>query len=171
MSACPPRSLTNAIRRPSGDQLARSSCAGLAVTRPDPMPAWLTIAIGILGSAIGSVIALAIFGDNSAALSIGGFMAAILLVILYRRVVQKRPITGPEALKFPERGVGIDRYRERLQRLTQPALRPNPQEEGQRAARADEVTESLRRLPERRDPGLITPEEFDAKKAELLARL
>jgi uncharacterized membrane protein YeaQ/YmgE (transglycosylase-associated protein family) len=145
--------------------------ARLAVPGPDPMPAWLTIAIGILGSAIGSVIAFAIFGNNGAALSIGGFMAAILLVILYRRVIQKRPITGPEALKFPERGFGVARYRERLQQLTRPSLRTDAQEEQQRAALADEVTENLRRLAELRDEGAITPEEYEAKKAQVLARL
>ena len=35
----------------------------------------------------------------------GGFLlaliGAILLVILYRRVVQKRPVTGPEAHQWP----------------------------------------------------------------------
>jgi uncharacterized membrane protein YeaQ/YmgE (transglycosylase-associated protein family) len=145
--------------------------ARLAVPGPDPMPAWLTIAIGILGSAIGSGIAYAIFGNDGAALSVGSFLAAIALVILYRRVVQKRPITGPEALKFPERGIGVGRYREQLQRLTPPSVRPDSNEEEQRAARADEVTESLRRLAELRDGGLLTPEEYEAKKAEVIARL
>jgi uncharacterized membrane protein YeaQ/YmgE (transglycosylase-associated protein family) len=145
--------------------------ARFAVPGPDPMPAWLTILIGLAGSAIGGSVAYAIFGRDGTALSIGGFLAAIVLVILYRRFVQKRPITGPEALKFPERGVGVDRYREQLQRLTQPSVRLDAQEEQQRAARADEVTATLRQLAELRDSGMITPEEYEAKKAEVLTRL
>jgi uncharacterized membrane protein YeaQ/YmgE (transglycosylase-associated protein family) len=146
--------------------------ARFAVPGPDPMPAWLTIAIGLAGSAIGGGVAYALFGRNTTVLSIGGFVAAIILVVLYRRFVQKRPITGPEALKFPERGVGVDRYRERMRQLTAPAARVTAHEEEQeRAARADEVTNSLRRLAELRDTGVITAEEFETKKAELLARL
>jgi hypothetical protein len=36
---------------------------------------------------------------------------------------------------------------------------------------ADEVTRSLASLADLRDRGAITPEEFEAKKSELLARL
>ena len=146
--------------------------ARFAVPGPDPMPAWLTIAIGLLGSAIGGGVAYAIFGSDTTALSIAGFVAAIVLVVLYRRFVQKRPITGPEALKFPERGFGVNRYRQRIEKLTEPSRRlATAEEERQRAARADEVTAALRQLAELRDSGVLTPEEFETKKAELLARL
>ena len=37
-------------------------------------------------------------------------------MIGYRRFVQKRALWGPEAYRFPERGVGVEEYRERLQR-------------------------------------------------------
>src|SRR5207245_9641783 len=88
--------------------------ARLAVPGPDPMPIWLTIAIGLAGSWGGGGIAAAIWGWNSTTgVSIFGFIAAILLVIAYRRFYQGRPLTGPDAMKFPEPGIGSDRFRER----------------------------------------------------------
>jgi len=39
------------------------------------------------------------------------------------------------------------------------------------AMTADEVTDALSRLADLRDRGAITPEEYEAKKSELLARL
>ena len=66
----------------------------LAVPGPDPMPIWLTILLGIVGSIVGGMVAL------SAGLGVGGVfvlsvLAATLIVIAYRKLVQKRPITGP----------------------------------------------------------------------------
>src|SRR5437764_819790 len=91
--------------------------ARLAVPGPDPMPIWLTIAIGLAGSWGGGSVAAAIWGWNSTTgVSIFGFIAAILLVIAYRRFYQGRPLTGPEAMKFPERGIGLDRFRERQEK-------------------------------------------------------
>jgi uncharacterized membrane protein YeaQ/YmgE (transglycosylase-associated protein family) len=80
--------------------------ARFAVPGPDPMPIWLTIVIGIAGSFIGGGIAGAIFGteqDSGSvfAILIGSILASTLLVIGYRRFVQHRPITGPEAHKPP----------------------------------------------------------------------
>jgi uncharacterized membrane protein YeaQ/YmgE (transglycosylase-associated protein family) len=80
--------------------------ARFAVPGPDPMPIWLTIVIGIVGSFIGGGIAGAIFGaeqDSGSvfAILIGSILASTLLVIGYRRFVQHRPITGPEAYKPP----------------------------------------------------------------------
>jgi uncharacterized membrane protein YeaQ/YmgE (transglycosylase-associated protein family) len=68
----------------------------LAVPGPDPMPIWLTILLGIVGSIVGGMVAL------SAGLGVGGVfvlsvLAATLIVIAYRKLVQKRPITGPGA--------------------------------------------------------------------------
>src|ERR671937_3172558 len=90
--------------------------ARLAVPGPDPMPAWLTIAIGLAGTFGGGAIGLAIFGRNAYGVNTLGFIAAILLVIAYRRFYQGRPLTGPDAYKFPERGFGLDRLRERRAR-------------------------------------------------------
>jgi uncharacterized membrane protein YeaQ/YmgE (transglycosylase-associated protein family) len=66
----------------------------LAVPGPDPMPIWLTILLGIVGSIVGGAVAVAL------GLGIGGVfvlsvLAATLIVIAYRRLVQKRPVTGP----------------------------------------------------------------------------
>ena len=79
--------------------------ARLAVPGPDPMPFWLTIGIGLGGSLIGGLVAYAILGRSGG--FIFGYAGAVLLVILYRRFVQKRPITGPEARARPTRGWGI----------------------------------------------------------------
>ena len=80
--------------------------ARFAVPGPDPMPIWLTIVFGIVGSLIGGGIAAAIFGteqDSGSvfAILIGSILASTLLVIGYRRFVQHRPITGPDAYKRP----------------------------------------------------------------------
>src|SRR5919202_2833013 len=91
--------------------------ARLAVPGPDPMPVWLTIAIGLAGSFGGGAIAYAAGARNAFAVNTAGFVAAVLLVVAYRRFVQKRPITGPDALRFPERGFGVDRYRDQLRRV------------------------------------------------------
>ena len=71
--------------------------ARLAVPGPDPMPVWLTVAIGLVGSAVGGGIAIAIWGRGTQAIGLLSFMGAVLLVIAYRRFVQHRPITGPDA--------------------------------------------------------------------------
>ena len=90
--------------------------ARFAVPGPDPMPAWLTILIGLGGSLAGGGIAYAAGSRNAVVISLAGFGAAVVLVILYRRFVQHRPLTGPEAYRFPKRGFGVEAYRERLKR-------------------------------------------------------
>lgn len=141
--------------------------ARLAVPGPDPMPIWLTVAIGLAGSWGGGAIAAAIWGWNATtAVSFIGFIVAILLVVAYRRLIQKRPITGPAAFKFPERGFGIDRFRQRRQKLEDLA-----RQQQQMRSQGDSVTEQLRKLAELRDAGVLTDEEFETKKQELLARM
>jgi uncharacterized membrane protein YeaQ/YmgE (transglycosylase-associated protein family) len=143
--------------------------ARLAVPGPDPMPIWLTIAIGLAGSWGGGAIGAAIWGWNSTTgISIFGFIAAILLVIAYRRFYQGRPLTGPDALKFPERGIGLQRFRERQARAEQ-MLRQA--QHAQTQAEVQDVTEQIRKLAELRDEGVITDDEFEAKKRELLSKL
>jgi uncharacterized membrane protein YeaQ/YmgE (transglycosylase-associated protein family) len=91
--------------------------ARFALPGPDPMPPWLTIAIGLGGSAIGYGIVLGIGGRDSANWAgLASFGAAVALVVIYRRFVQKRPLWGKDAYRFPERGFGVDAYRERLRR-------------------------------------------------------
>ncbi len=91
--------------------------ARLAVPGPDPMPLWLTVAIGLAGSIVGAVLARALFEDNGYVVSFGSIFVAIGLVIAYRRFVQKRPVWGPEAMRFPQRGLGVEGYRDRLRKL------------------------------------------------------
>ena len=90
--------------------------ARFAIPGPDPMPAWLTISIGLAGSLVGLGVDSATDGHHPAAASFSAFGTAVLLVVAYRRFVQHRPIFGPEALRFPRRGVGVREYRERLAR-------------------------------------------------------
>ena len=72
----------------------------LAVPGPDPMPIWLTILLGIVGSIIGGMVAVAI-GLGVGGIFVASVFAATLIVIAYRRVVQKRGITGPDARRMP----------------------------------------------------------------------
>ncbi len=78
--------------------------ARFAVPGKDPLPLWQTVLLGIAGSLLGGIVAGllgVIDGDDtispgeamsSLAFSLGG---AIVLLVAYRRFVQKRPLTGP----------------------------------------------------------------------------
>jgi uncharacterized membrane protein YeaQ/YmgE (transglycosylase-associated protein family) len=66
----------------------------LAVPGPDPMPIWLTVALGIVGSIVGGSVAVSL-GWGVGAVFVLSVLVATLLVIAYRRVVQKRTVTGP----------------------------------------------------------------------------
>jgi uncharacterized membrane protein YeaQ/YmgE (transglycosylase-associated protein family) len=140
------------------------SLARLAVPGPDPMPVWLTIAIGLVGSGAGGALAIGIWGRGTQAIGLFAFIGAVLLVVAYRRFVQKRPIVGPEALKFPDRGFGIERFAERRQKLEDMVR------QAQHERAAADTDEHLRKLSELHDAGILTDEEFEAKKAQLLAR-
>jgi uncharacterized membrane protein YeaQ/YmgE (transglycosylase-associated protein family) len=73
--------------------------ARFAVPGPDPMPVWATAALGIGGAIIGGIIARLLIGTGGGLLF--AFIGAVLLLILYRRFVQHRPITGPGARQPP----------------------------------------------------------------------
>ncbi len=148
--------------------LFTGALARLAVPGPDPMPLWLTLSIGLTGSIVGAVVAKALFSDNGYVVSFGSLGVAIGLVVAYRRFVQRRPLWGPDALRFPERGVGVEGYRERLQKLgvNPGALAPDPRsleaqrlraalEELHRAGILDdaELAEKRRAVEERKTPG------------------
>jgi uncharacterized membrane protein YeaQ/YmgE (transglycosylase-associated protein family) len=66
----------------------------LAVPGRDPMPIWLTILIGLAGAFGGGWIAVAL-GLGGGWLLAASVLVATLLVIVYRRVVQGRSVTGP----------------------------------------------------------------------------
>ena len=131
-----------------------------AVPGPDPMSVPLTILLGVFGSFLGGGIAAAFFGTDQSSgdvfgILIGSILASIVILVLYRRYVQHRPITGPAAQQAP---------RERAHLGTLLGL-PG----GQAAPRRD-VSKQLRQLTELHEEGVLSDEEFEAKKAELLAR-
>ena len=168
--------------------------ARLAVPGPDPMPIWLTVAIGLVGSVVGGAIAAALSHRDPYAVSLGSFAAAVLLVIAYRRFVQKRPVVGRDALRFPKRGIGVPAYRERLRRAgidpdklpfegQRPDLPPvaagdaeAKDAEGSPTAREfsndvltpEERTEALKRLAAQRDAGEITEDEYRERRRRIV---
>jgi uncharacterized membrane protein YeaQ/YmgE (transglycosylase-associated protein family) len=119
--------------------LARWSVPG-----PDPMPIWMTTGFGLVGALIGNSLAFVLFGsgiDSGTAFSAWLFsvLAATGLVIAHRHFIQHRPITGPEAQRPPASPFG----------------------------RNPDVRDQLRKLSDLHRDGVLTDEEFDAKKAEL----
>lgn len=80
--------------------------ARFAVPGKDPLKLWQTILLGIAGSLVGGLLA-ALFGfvdtdgttdgGEATASFLFALAGAIVLLILYRRFVQKRPLTGPGA--------------------------------------------------------------------------
>jgi uncharacterized membrane protein YeaQ/YmgE (transglycosylase-associated protein family) len=150
-----------------------------AVPGPDPMPAWLTIFIGLTGSLVGGGIVVAIVGTGSRGDLYLTVMASIavaaLVVVAYRRFVQGRPVTGPEARRLPTKGFGILRLRQRLERMgVDPnsiggPSGPRPVTTVQSEHDADlERLENLRKLDDLHEAGLLTDEEHRAKRAKLL---
>lgn len=71
----------------------------LAVPGPDPMPWWATVLLGIAGMFVGGLVSAA-FLESGYSLILA-VIAAALLLIAYRKLVQKRPLTGPEARRLP----------------------------------------------------------------------
>ena len=71
--------------------------ARLAVPGPDPMSIWRTIALGVLGSLLGGLIAGALGVGGNGGIFLLSLVGAVVLLILYRRVFQGRGITGPGA--------------------------------------------------------------------------
>jgi uncharacterized membrane protein YeaQ/YmgE (transglycosylase-associated protein family) len=160
---------------------AIGALARWAVPGPDPMPAWLTIFIGLTGSLVGGGIMVALVGTATRGdlylTIIASIAVAALLVIAYRRFIQGRPVTGPEAHRLPTKGFGIPRLRRRLLQMG-----IDPDSVGQpggprRVAQVEpasehdadlERLENLRKLEDLHEAGLLTDEEFRAKRAALL---
>jgi uncharacterized membrane protein YeaQ/YmgE (transglycosylase-associated protein family) len=156
--------------------------ARLAVPGPDPMPFWFTVLVGMTGSIVGGAIASAVYGashtfdDSSHAfvtllLEVG---AAIVIVVGYRRFVQRRPLSGPDAHRFPSRGLGIEQMRARLRRLgvdpDRLADRGRPEGGVPKAPDTltpEQVAEELARLRELRDRGTISEEEYEQARERL----
>jgi uncharacterized membrane protein YeaQ/YmgE (transglycosylase-associated protein family) len=156
------------------------SAARFAVPGPDPMPFWLTVLIGLGGSALGTAIGALMFGADHTFDSPGRSFTTLLLAIgtstalvaAYRVFVQKRPLTGPDARHFPRRGFGIAKMRERLRLLgidpdkvhtAGGGIRPQPEPEGTH----DEIVDQLEKLRDLRDHGTITEEEYERARERL----
>jgi uncharacterized membrane protein YeaQ/YmgE (transglycosylase-associated protein family) len=135
--------------------------ARFALPGPDPMPVWLTIAIGLTGSIVGAVVGRAVSDDNGYVISFLSFGVAISLVAAYRRFVQHRPIFGPGALAFPERGLGVAEQREKLRQLgfDPDAMRRTPRQ--LERARQEAMLRELHRT------GVLDDDELNAKLARL----
>jgi uncharacterized membrane protein YeaQ/YmgE (transglycosylase-associated protein family) len=71
-----------------------------AVPGPDPMSIWLTMLLGIAGTFVGALIGN-LLGFRGGGL-LFGILGGVLLLILWRKFVEKRPLTGP-ASRFPAR--------------------------------------------------------------------
>ena len=164
--------------------------ARFALPGPDPMPPWLTIAIGLLGTAIGTGIVLGTVGRDSASWSgLASFFAAVALVVIYRRFIQKRPLWGKGAYRFPERGFGVEQYRERLKRAgidpddigiqgfgaLQPRMPMQPTLATPRTGDGGEPTENpahyLGLLEELHDSGVLDDNEYTDARTRLLESL
>jgi uncharacterized membrane protein YeaQ/YmgE (transglycosylase-associated protein family) len=163
--------------------------ARFAVPGPDPMPAWLTVTIGLGGVGIGYGIVYAATGKATSWAPTASFVAAVGLVLIYRRFVQKRPLWGKDAFRFPERGFGISRYRERLKRAgidpdqigiqgfgpPQQRSAQEPALAGAHAGVVDAPTDNpahyLGLLEELHDTGVLEDGEYTAARTRLLESL
>ena len=163
--------------------------ARFAVPGPDPMPAWLTVVIGLGGTVLGGGIVILTVGKSPGWVGFVSFMTSIALVVAYRRFVQKRALWGPDAYRFPKKGFGVDQYRERLQRagvdpdqvmspFVPTAAGAVPGAAGAQAVATGgggEPTENpayyLRLIEELHDNGVLNDAEYDASRLRLLDRL
>jgi uncharacterized membrane protein YeaQ/YmgE (transglycosylase-associated protein family) len=166
--------------------------ARFAVPGPDPMPAWLTVVIGLGGTVIGVGIVLLTVGQDASWVGIASFMASIALVVVYRRFIQQRALWGPDAYRFPKKGFGVEQYRERLQRAgidpdqvmspfvptsanAQPGSGTAAGVAGTHPNGGGDPTENpayyLRLIEELHDNGVLNDAEYDASRLRLLERL
>lgn len=165
--------------------------ARFALPGPDPMPPWLTIAIGLIGFLGGSGLVLAIGGRKSASwFPLAAFFIAVGCVVAYRLLVQKRPVWGRGAYRFPERGFGVEQYRERLRKVgidpdqigvgkpfgvAQPGAVAVPRPAASPHDHPGEPTENpahyLGLLEELHDSGVLDDSEYDGARLRLLEKL
>jgi uncharacterized membrane protein YeaQ/YmgE (transglycosylase-associated protein family) len=154
------------------------SLGRLAVPGPDPMPFSLTVLIGFCGSSVGTIAAAGIYGENhifdtptnvfvTLLLEIA---VATLIVAAYRLVIQRRPLFGPDAYRFPTRGVGVARMRRRLGRLGIDPDQPGRRGWGrskQRELSAHEAADELASLRDLHDKGALSDEEYEQARQRL----
>jgi uncharacterized membrane protein YeaQ/YmgE (transglycosylase-associated protein family) len=157
---------------------AIGALARLALPGPDPMPFSLTILLGVAGSLIGGGIAAAAFGtkhvfDTSSHAFVTLLLeiaAAVVILALYRRFVQLRPLSGPGARLFPTRGFGIKRMRARLTQLgidPDRVRRPGRSGSHQSNLSATKQAAELEKLRDLHDKGTLTDEEYERARERL----
>jgi uncharacterized membrane protein YeaQ/YmgE (transglycosylase-associated protein family) len=137
--------------------------ARFALPGPDPMPLWATIGLGVAGSFLGGLVAAALGMDagDPGAFFLLALAGAGLILYLYRRLVQKRPLTGPGAQQRP---LPPKSLRRTLLRQPHDFLDAT-------ATPGDEPLEQLAKLVALRDAGGIDAAEFERRKAALVERL
>ena len=79
--------------------LVVGALARLALPGPDPMGVLATIGLGLAGSFVGGVVSYVFLGYRGGV--VFALLGAILLLYLYRRFVQHRPLSGPGARRPP----------------------------------------------------------------------
>ena len=79
--------------------------ARFAVPGPDPMPAWLTVLIGLGGTVVGGGIVILTVGQNPGAVGIASFAASIALVSPIGASSRSARSWGPDAYRFPKQGL------------------------------------------------------------------
>lgn len=127
-----------------------TGAARLALPGPDPMPIWLMSLVGAIALVVGGGIGYGLADSPGAVL--GAVLCATLILIGYRRVVQRRGITGPEAQRLPTRGVGIRKLRRRW---------------GVESGATPESEALLHKLADLRDSGLLTADEYELLRKRL----
>lgn len=75
--------------------LVVGALARLALPGPDPMGILATIGLGLGGSFLGGIVAHIFLGVGGGV--VFAILGAMLILYLYRRFVQHRPLTGPGA--------------------------------------------------------------------------
>jgi len=150
--------------------------ARFAVPGPDPMPLWLTVLLGFGGSLLGGGIATAVYGRSRVFDSSGhGFVTLLLeigasavLLALYRRYVQHRPLTGAGAYTFPTRGVGIKRMRARFRQFGVDPDRMTPwRGKSSSPGIPGEQADELAKLRERHAKGELSEDEYERERERL----
>jgi uncharacterized membrane protein YeaQ/YmgE (transglycosylase-associated protein family) len=150
--------------------------ARLALPGPDPMPVWLTVLLGLSGSIVGGGIATAAYGADHVFDSSGHVFVTLLLEIgaalailaVYRRYVQRRPLSGPGAYAFPTRGFGIQRMRARIRRLgVDPDRLTSRPKNASSNLRPEEQADELEKLRDLQDKGVLSDEEYERARERL----
>jgi uncharacterized membrane protein YeaQ/YmgE (transglycosylase-associated protein family) len=119
--------------------LVIGALARFALPGPDPMPLWATALLGMAGGLLGGVVGLQVAGIEGGLLF--SVLAATLLLLAYRRLVQRRPLTGPGARAV----AGVP-------------------------AAAEDPVARLERLRGLRDAGVISEEEYELRRREAADR-